>query len=95
MSQTIEPEYAVVNLAQRPTESWMEKGCYPTQILGVTQVQDQQKIPKICAVVEVSNQHGRLTGQPPTRKELLPTKYLREKCPQLLIKFYEDKITRA
>lgn len=89
---SIEPEYAVVNLSVRQTESWMERGCVATQILGVTQVEDLNKRPRICAVVEVRN-NGQLAGQDQLRKELLPTTYLRSKCPQLLIKFYEDKIT--
>ena len=93
MPQRIDTEYAVVNLSSRPNESWMEKGCHALSIMGVTQVEDANNKPFICAVVEVSNREGLVVGQDSSRKELLPTSYLRLKCPQLLIKFYEDKIT--
>lgn len=83
----------VVNLTKCSSQSWLEKGCIASQIMGVAQMEVEPGTgPVICAVVEIDNTDGTLTGAPGTRRELLPTSYLRIKCPQLLIQFYEQKV---
>ena len=79
----------VVDLTKASHLSWLEKGCLATQIMGVTQ---ERVGSAICAVVEIDNSEQSVAGAATVRLELLPTAYLRSKCPQLLIQFYEQKI---
>lgn len=80
----------VVDLTKACHLSWLEKGCMASRILGVTK--DPGAGSSICAVVEVDNSEENVVGAPAFRRELLLTSYLRSKCPQLLIQFYETKI---
>lgn len=87
------PEDRVVDLSKNSSHSWLEKGCIAAQIIGVAHMElDASTGPVICAVVEVDNSDGTIAGVPTARRELLPTSYLRTKCPQLLIQFYEQKV---
>lgn len=79
----------VVDLTKASHLSWLERGCLATQIIGVTQDGVDSAI---CAVVEIDNSEQNVPGAAAFRRELLPTSYLRYKCPQLLIQFYEQKI---
>lgn len=84
----------VIDLTNESHLSWLEKGCLATHIIGV--IQDRVGTdPRICAVVEVENTEQAVPGAAEFRRELLPTSYLRSKCPQLLIQFYESKIDNS
>ena len=82
----------VIDLTQSSRNSWLERGGLATQILSVTPRDTGTGTQVICAVVEVENGNEVL---PDSRRELLSTAYLRYKCPQLLIQFYEGKVTPA
>jgi len=82
-----------INLLNRTTSSWLESGGYGKEIRGIAVAfADQNSPPNLVAAIQVEKEKANFERV--TRVEILPTSYVRMKCPQVLIRFYETKFCR-
>ena len=77
----------VIDLVHKPESSLLESDDHvPVMIEGLTLIEDKYLC--VCVVISKRMPDGLRVF---VRKELLKTEYFRQKWPQMLIRFYEEK----